>query len=476
VGSFRQRARNAERTSRVLKEQRRQKVAVRTHEAIQEFEEHLRTVQESLNGAIDDLPMDADAGHLRDHARRSILDKANRLARDDGSEASSTAGGRPRNRTSHSFIDSGNTRSQGSIDVDPRFDRRPPSPLHVYDYGCISSKARSTWTQKVRAGGEPARPLHRQSSVGFYFPGAESRQGPYGSHLLDPIHMPPRGWEPYKTSPNRWPKDPGEVRPATTEALEYKHRRTRGKGPFTSEIVRSTSTHDQRALLASMCLDKRNEDKQLEQVRFEHGFFEGKWRDPLLDPATAIPTLSPWPAPRCDFLAAGSSDETARGDVPPAQKLAAKILFGVEEVMCTSRSNLQKIFLSVNRGTIGALEPTEFLEGLVKLHVLSPDEATVDDIVVAMAYVDPQYDGRVNFSMLERAVSCARSARRDRQRDQRRRLQSKVKRMTSSYDSLSIDIVKVDQEPKSLYDFNRSFDRFRKQQKDLLAIHGENKF
>jgi len=286
--------------------------------------------------------------------------------------------------------------------------------------------------------------------------------------MMDPIHMPPRGWESSKQTPGRWARDPGEMRPATTEGKEHRHRRSRTAGPVISEMVRSNTAHDRRAALAFRSVDKRNEEAQIEQVRFEQGVFEGRWRDPLLDPSVAAPALGPSQPVRCGFLAEVSDD------APRAQRVASEVLFGVEEVLRTSRGNLQHLFRAVNRGTIGVLEPSEFLEGIVRLGIAHEGQFTVEEIIQAMALIDPNFDGRVNFTALERAVAAARGVQRQQAQEAERLAQQHEKKVTQSYgEALPIEIVKVERQPKSLFDFERAFERFRKQQKELLAHHGE---
>jgi len=330
AGSFRQRVRNADRTTKQSREHRRQRVAVHTHEAIQDFEEHLRTVQDS--GVIDDLPMSAEA---------------NTIPRDNASDASSTA-----NRTS--FM-----RSQGDLhrsasasaglDIDHRYTMRPPSPLSMYDYGAISTRPRSLLAQRSKAPGEAMRPSSRQAGgPGFYFPGPEFRQGSYGFSMMEPIHMPPRVWTETKQPPHRWPRDPSDVRPATTECNEHRHRRSRTAGPFISDIVRSNTTHDLRAAHAFRSLDKKTEEIQLEEVRFQQGMFDGRFRDPMLDAGVSGPALVASSAAHCHFLAEDHSD------APEAQQVASRLLFGIEEALTQSKGHLKSLFKSVNRGTVGS--------------------------------------------------------------------------------------------------------------------------
>lgn len=51
---------------------------------------------------------------------------------------------------------------------------RPPSPLHLHDYGQISVRPRSQQQQLRNKAGQKARPAYRQEFLGVYFPGPVS--------------------------------------------------------------------------------------------------------------------------------------------------------------------------------------------------------------------------------------------------------------------------------------------------------------
>lgn len=458
-GSFKQRARTAEKTSKQLKDVRRQKVAIRTREAIDEFEEHLKRLQEDKIASIDDLPIAAEAGHLRD-LMRSRLEKERQM-REAGSDTSSLRG--PGH--GHEGPELLRTQSAQGPELDARYDQRPPSPLGLYDYGSISTRPRSVLAQRSREAGESMRSMHRQSTPGFYAPGLDFRHGPYGFSMLDPIHMPSRTGQPARPG-----RDPGDVRPATTEGRSHRHMRSRTCGPVISDGVKSAGLHDKRAARVFGAIDRVNEESSLEQARFEHGVFEGRWRDPLLEPSTASSALAPPQHPRCNFL----SHEDAGENGSRAQQVASKILFGIEGALRQNRSTLGSIFRGVNKGTVGVLEPQEFLEGLEKSGAVKKGTLTDADVVAAMATIDPHFDGRVNFTTLERAVASARGVQRQRAQEATRFLEHQHKKVINSYgESLPFDVVKVERQPKSLFNFERAFERFRQQQKELLAHHGE---
>lgn len=117
-----------------------------------------------------------------------------------------------------------NSRSESTLASRAYLDRsevlhayRPPSPLHLYDYGGISVRPRS---QQQQLRGATGRPAYRREFLGVYFPGPEFKQGPYGSSLQDPILMPPMHWvesQQYSSPPERYNGDASDLRPRTAE-------------------------------------------------------------------------------------------------------------------------------------------------------------------------------------------------------------------------------------------------------------------
>merc|ERR1712050_693239 len=101
--------------------------------------------------------------------------------------------------------------------------------------------------------GESTRPKHRQTSCGFYFPGAHFKHGPYGFSMVDPCLMPPRSWASSPRVPTRWSDDLGNARPLDAHTLGLK--RNRSEGAVISPQVRTTAAHTRRAERAFHVLD-----------------------------------------------------------------------------------------------------------------------------------------------------------------------------------------------------------------------------
>jgi len=163
------------------------------------------------------------------------------------------------------------------------------------------------------------------------------------------------------------------------------------------------------------------------------------------------------------------------GDAGEGTLLASRILAGITRALQENHSTIPRLFWAVNRGASGVLELEEFIEGLVKLRVLQDDEVvTLKVLAEAMALIDPDFDGRVNYPALNRAVTSAQNL-------QRKQAQATVgpgsrgpMAACASYGAeLPVDVVKVDKNSKSVFDFNRSKDMFYRQQAALLAHHGE---
>jgi len=264
--------------------------------------------------------------------------------------------------------------------------------------------------------------------------------------------------------PARQDDHAGDVRPLSTEDMG--HRRNRVDGPVVSDSVRTTKAHSERALLAFRNVDKNREEKLLEQVRFEKGMYEGKWRDPMLERQGQLPEEAP--EEKHDWL------DGEKEEMHPHQQLGSRILFGLQTCLRTCRGKVTNLFAAENKGPAGVLEPQEFLAGLVRLGVVEDGELTVDDIVQAMTSIDPNFDGRVNIPVLNRAVNAAHKVQGQReQASQQLERQHQAKFMSSYSESLPVEVVKVDRESRSLFNFERSFEKFRSQQRVLLAHHNE---
>jgi len=384
--------------TRLLKAASKHDVAIRTHDAIREFEENLKRVQDAQSG-FDDIPFDDGTRRRWHHHTPSKTQPADNL-----SDASSVQ---------HRMVRTMSDTLAKGLHLDRHealHAERPPSPLHMYDYGGISVRPRSRLHQTLEKAGEPARPKYRQEICGHYFPGPDCRHGPYGSSLLDPILMPPRHWESSNVPPDRWVGDPSDLRPPTADGWDRRER-PRSQGMVSSpsgqaEVkVSRGSQHRERAIAYS--LGKRRDEAFLENVRFEHGVYEGRWRDPMLESlglALAEPDL---PAEH----QAWTSKLAEQGEEDDGD-LALCIIQGLEATMLDRKGKLSHLFRFENRGVMGTLQPSEFLEGLQRLEILEPGHVGCQDIIDAMRKIDPDFDGRINLPALTNAIVKSKSIRR----------------------------------------------------------------
>lgn len=460
TGDFRERQRRAERATTRRGVLQRSRANAQTHEAIEKFEEVLVAEQEKQNREIDDLPPEADANSYGNNYRSMGTATYTAAALNDGSD--SEDGRFDPLRRSHSEIQ---VRSD-PITNDPCM-MRPPSPLSYYDYGCVSLKPRSVFAQHKQRLGESTRAKYRQSHPGFYFPGPQFKQGPYGFSVLDPCLLAPRSW-PTSSSKGqtlvRQENDLGDIRPLSSEDLG--HRRNRVAAPHISDSVRTTRAHSERALMSFKHMDNHREEKLLEQVRFEKGMYEARWRDPMLDTKGALPEECPEEAH--DWL---DKDE----EHSSMQALGSRILFGLQGCLRNGRSKITSLFNAENRtGPKSVLEPKDFLRGLVRLGIMEDGELTEQSVVEAMCIIDPNFDGRVNIPVLARAVNAAHKVQGERTQVAQNEEKMKAQVAQCTYcDSLPVEIVKVDRESRSLFNFERSFEKFRAQQRILLDFHHE---
>jgi hypothetical protein len=166
------------------------------------------------------------------------------------------------------------------------------------------------------------------------------------------------------------------------------------------------------------------------------------------------------------------SDLTELGE---SALLASRILSGITRALQDNHSTMLHLFKAVNRGTQGVLELDEFIEGLIRLHILdASDVVTVKQLTEAMYLMDPTFDGKVNYPALNRAVQAAQNIQRKQAKENIGIEGQRDNAHVSVYgDELPFEIVKVDKNSKSVYDFNRTRDMFRQQQAELLAQHGE---
>eukprot|EP00403_Amphidinium_massartii_P031250 CAMPEP_0178389586 /NCGR_PEP_ID=MMETSP0689_2-20121128/10199_1 /TAXON_ID=160604 /ORGANISM="Amphidinium massartii, Strain CS-259" /LENGTH=455 /DNA_ID=CAMNT_0020010053 /DNA_START=67 /DNA_END=1434 /DNA_ORIENTATION=- len=446
------RHKTADKATKSLKEQSRRRVAARTYAALQHFEDRLATTQ-AAQADVDDLPIDADSTKMR-----------KTFAPWDGTST---------------LKDSKVARSATLPALDATLEkherdpcaRRPPSPLGLYDYGAISSKPRSLFAQQRVARDKALRPKHRETSCGFYFPGPQLRQGPYGFSMLDPIHMAPTSWQVPHAPPDRWGDDAVDVRPATLDQIGKK--RITQDMSVIPDAVRCNGAHERRAVAVFKCLDRHRDDMILERRRFENGVFEGRWRLPGRDPTldrTAGVVVEPDEEQGIDTEWVGLPDD----ELSEPRRLASCILFGLDTALTKNRAKLSHLFKGVEKSAPGTLEPSEFLKGLIRLGIVQSDEVGPGAIIEAMSEVDSNFNGRVEFPTLERAIQAARLVRRRQAEAEHLHRKQQHKIIAQSYsESLPVEVIKVDRDSRSLVIFQRSFEKFRKQQRDLLVQHNE---
>jgi len=276
--------------------------------------------------------------------------------------------------------------------------------------------------------------------------------------------MPPRSWASSPRVPTRQDDHLGDVRPLDAHALGLK--RNRSAGDVLSPTVRSTKAHTIRAQRAFHVMDKHREEGLLEHARFENAVYEGKWRDPLLDnkgrvPEHAIHEKHEW---------LGANIE----ELDPLQQLASRILFGVHDAATRSKGGVKALFAAENKGGPGVLEPQDFLAGLVRLGVLIGGDVGLDDIIKVIAVIDPSSDGRMRLPALDRAVGVARRLHKQQQEAWEKSNKDRQVFLSTNYgDSLPVSVIKIDKQPKSIHTFERSLEKFRSQQRELLVHHNE---
>lgn len=463
-GSAEDRCRNSQRISHIMQTDRKQMVAVHTRNSIRDFEEHLKSFQEPEGDRVveDNLPLGATAT-LRQPLSTITLD-------DNRSDSS----GSPRSPHAQRFKTFRKSASDSVIAPGAQLEvgehlheRRPPSPLGFYDYGRISQKPRSTLSQHQRCfAGNDAQSMRRaSSSSSFYFPGPDYKQGPYGFSVQDPILLPRRSWEPSRV-PQKSDQHANDQRPRNTRdaANDGGRRQAFLAKPTVPDMVRTTHGHELKLERVFQTLDRNREESCLEQTRFEDGNFGGRWCHPVRAKPGAHLGKGP--------LQPYSWMESDLGDMDDAELMASRIVSGITRALQENHSTLTRLFKAVNRGTAGVLELDEFIMGLVRIRVLGETETFSTKVIAqAMSLIDPDYDGRINFPALNRAVKAAR----DVQRKMRQTTVDGVGPAASSIYGvdLPVEVVKVDKNSKSVYNFTRSRDLFIKQQASLLKLHGE---
>lgn len=401
-GSFRQRAKRSEVLTQQLRAHRTKKLALQTQEALQAFEEKLTADQDAMTRAYDDIP--TEASRLRS-------------SRTAGSQLTSSRG-RLRPSESEPVIPP-SARLDSSIEQDTRT-KKPPTPLTFYEYGSISPKSASSYTQHRRRLGEPERSPFRQTTVGFYFPNATSRQGCYGDKLLDPCLMPQLTWAaPIEGCSERRYGDAEDVRPLAARDLQVGRKLPRAGYP-TSDTVRSNVCHEAKAKRVIETIQKRREEAVIEQAKFESGVFDGHWRDPILDIGGHFRDIyhnvpEPGQAEDHGWLLDASvgylEGNTVHLDLSAAQLNAVGLLTGLDRLLRRARSTLHALFAAENLAQPkGQLEAHQFLSGLTRLGVMKDSPYTKENLCEAMAVIDPCFDGRISLPVVGRALKVVRWA------------------------------------------------------------------
>eukprot|EP00930_Biecheleria_cincta_P062492 TRINITY_DN47960_c0_g1_i1.p1 TRINITY_DN47960_c0_g1~~TRINITY_DN47960_c0_g1_i1.p1 ORF type:complete len:561 (+),score=76.70 TRINITY_DN47960_c0_g1_i1:33-1685(+) len=399
-GSFRHRAKRTEVLTQKLRDHRTKKLALQTQEALQQFEDKLNAEQDAMSKAFDDIPTEASRLRSSRTGSQQLFSSRNSL-----------------NKSQSEPIIPASARLDSSIERDTRT-KKPPSPLTFHQYGSISPKSTTSYTQHRRRLGEPERSPFRQTTIGFYFPNSTSRQGAYGDKLLDPCLMPQLSWAPpIEGQSERCFGDAGDVRPLAARELQIGRHLPRSGHP-TSDIVRSNVAHKTKAKRVIETMHKRREEAVIEHAQFESGVFDGHWRDPLLDVGGHFRDLYhnvPEPGPAEDhswlfdasvcFLA-GTPQEL---DVSEAQLNAVGMLTGLDRLLRRARSTLHALFAAENMaGPKGQLEPDQFLRGLTRLGVMKDSLYSTENLCEAMAAIDPCFDGRISLPVIGRALKVVR--------------------------------------------------------------------
>lgn len=467
-GTAADRALRSQRISHLVQNHRRKLVAEKTYDRIRDFEAHLRTLQETPENMEDTLPLGATAEKDRRSTMTTTLDLDCRSDSSDSPRTTHAQKFQIRKSASESML-------RGMEESERFHERRPPSPLSYYDYGNISLKPRSALTQVQQRAAfcDSAQSTRRAaSSSGFYFPGPDCRQGPYGFSMQDPILMPPRNWEPSRV-PGASDQHANNVRPRNCRDAgnDGGQRQSFLSRPTVSEKVRSTRGHDLKLQRVFQTMEHDREESCLEQSRHEDGNFEGRWCHPV----RPKPGASGGKA----FVQPFSWMEQDLSDMSEGSLLASRIVSGITRALQEQHSTLKRLFWAVNRhGCPGVLELDDFMDGLVRIGILDGNESVAVAVLAeAMSLIDPDFDGRVNYPALTRAIGAGQLLQRQKvqagARDSFRCRGPAASRHVNYGADLPIEVVKMDKNSKSVYDFNRSRDLFRQQQAALLAQHGE---
>lgn len=273
------------------------------------------------------------------------------------------------------------------------FELRPSSPLSRYDYGSISVRPNSLLAQRINSLGEqaPGSQSRPSSSPGFYSGGPAVKAG-YGFSMLEPILMPKEMG--FKAPPLRC-NNASDYRPPSSVT------KVSAQDVIIPKGVRMTVGHARRCMRHHAQLKHQVENEKFEEIQFQNGVFNGRWRDPTIDgPLDDDP-----PPDKLEWLA----------DAPENQSLirrkATRILFGLDHLVAKSRVRVTDLFRGFDNDGSGTLEPHEFHNGLMKLGVVAHDEITEGEILQILKVIDGNFDGHVSLPELTKVLDTVKNVK-----------------------------------------------------------------
>lgn len=236
--------------------------------------------------------------------------------------------------------------------------------------------------------------------------------------------------------------------------------------PRMSDSVRPNRALQLRMERSDQCLSRDREEADVDQKCLQEGMYGGRWCHPVRPPSGRILNDRQHPFAWMD---------QSLSDLNASARLASRVLAGIASALQENHSTIPRLFWAVNRGAKGILDLEEFREGLLRMHVLENGEVTLKDLADAAFFIDPDFDGQVNYPSLTKAITATQMLQR------KHAVTSSLARgrrsstpTTSSYGAgIPVDVVKLDKRPKSTFDHNKMRELFEKQQSALLAHHGE---
>eukprot|EP00438_Fugacium_kawagutii_P018626 Skav224572 [mRNA] locus=scaffold246:22249:40689:+ [translate_table: standard] len=369
VSSVRQRARNAERITKKLQEEVHQRFVKRTYEEMGAFDEHARTLKDRSTGC------------------ELCQEKAAREEAEEEAELVRLSEGWSRARavqleSSWATWDAGKAEGSAPALLTRVAERR--SGQLAATLAENSSETSSIKRLGLINGQWDTAEGSEMGPAGTCISSAEEfKQGPYGSTLQDPILMPPMHWvksSQHTSPPERYMNDAADLRPRTAEGRD-------------------------RPLLLGRC----------GRMGAMVGQFDGRFANPLQK-------NSGWPNEEMinevNEIGAESAQHTEKvprlawdmqGSFSGLTSLAKHIFLSLHSVMRKRRANLKHLFKYVNHGIPGILEPHEFLEGLQRLGIVEKGQCSPQEMADLMHDLDPNFDGRVALSEVNRCVQATRA-------------------------------------------------------------------